>query len=794
MMAAPKRAPYHQLAWALHVAIVLALFALMSSTAKADHSVNLLPTACHFKTDSRDRFPSMLDASTAADCTTRPEQSSDVVWLSLDVTAAKPAADKDYVLAILRHWTERAIVQFHYADGTMVDYDVGPYEFDQYWSVGNFMAFPAPAREAPVTAVLVGLENASSITLFHQMSFVPTDQWEKKEINGRLLTMIITGILVAMLFYNIALAVVLRFTFHIHYCLVVFAALVYNLTAFGFVAHLTPGLISYGTQMNITILALGLTGLSGLLFLCSFLETGILSRAWIGAAKTIGYVFMGFSVVFVNMRGPYTETLELVLHLISFIGVLFVFAALMHAISRGSKAAIFYGAGWFLTVLGVLLRNLREFDLIPHSDAVAYSVSVGISLETIIFAIGIAYRIRRIMNERDNAKLESAKALAASQAKTDFLNHLSHEIRNPMSTIVGLSGLAAQTNLDDQQREYIRNIQVSGNVLMSLLNDTLDLSKIEAGKVSLETITFAPNDVFDTVLAVVGPKAQEKGLTLTFEGTKKLPSQLNGDPTRLSQILINLTNNAVKFTDNGSVTVVVKTAKPNETSVLLQCEVIDTGIGMSPNQLERVFHSFEQADASVNRKYGGSGLGLAICKQLVEVMGGTIRAESTLGAGSRFIFEMPFGVPAVQNSAAMGYQAATALSDKASDHGLVGVRVLVVEDNHINQLLISKLLEQADVEFEIASSGEEAVTMAARQTHDIILMDLNMPGIGGMESARIIRDNTPVKAQRPIIAITGHDDAETRDECLQVGINDLVVKPFTPNSLFDALRKWRNGL
>lgn len=788
-------------ATAQHCARLLLFLALLvctgfnssSAMAAVADPVNLLPSACHFKTGIQPNYPSMLDYIEQADCVTQPKASRETVWLSLDVDAAQPEANTDYVLAIYRHWTERAIIQFHYADGHMVDYDVGSYEFDSYWSVGNLIAFPAPAREAPVSNILVGLQNASSIKLFHQMSFVKTADWQSQQTAGRFLTVLITGILLAMLFYNLALAALLRFSFHFHYILAVFAALAYNVSAYGFLSYLVPGLVSHGVQMNITILALGLNGLAGLLFLCSFLEEGILTRRWMLIARSLGFLFFGLSVVFVNNRGPYTETLELWLHIVSFVGVLFIIAALIRALRHKSQAAWFYIVGWFLPIVGVIVRNMREFGIIPHSDIVGYSVSVGIALETIVLAVGVAHRISKIMIERDQAKLESAKASAASQAKSDFLAHFSHEVRNPMNAIIGLSELAAKTNLDKEQRSYVNNIQTSGNIMMKLLNDTLDISKIEAGKVSIEQIAFAPKDVLDSVEAVIGPKAEEKNLAFTVEGAEALPPFLTGDPTRLSQVLINLTTNAVKFTDQGRVTLALSVSPSSEETISLRVEVTDTGIGMTEEQVSRLFQSFSQADVSVTRKYGGTGLGLAISKQLVELMGGKIAAESKLGKGSCFYVELPFGLPAIEEDLAKPSEPAKPSTPEITGddaHLLEDVHILIVEDNKINQLLVSKILEQTSARFDIASSGAEAIDMASGTLYDLILMDLNLPEMDGLETTKAIRSLKNGKSL-PIIAMTGSADIGTRRNCLDAGMNDHVTKPFKPDTLYDTLSRWR---
>ncbi len=776
----------------LLLATLASVFGDSSAYAAAGTPINLLPSACHFTTETRDRFSSMLDHAEAADCSSDAKHSPDVVWLSLDVAAVNPAANTDYELAIYRHWTERAIIQFHYTDGFMQDYDVGAYEFDQFWSVGNYVSFDAPARDVPVSQILIGFQNPSSIKLFHQINFVKADDWQEGRAAGLLLTTVITGVLLAMLFYNIALATMLRFDFHFHYCMVVFAALAYNVSAYGFISYLLPGVISHGTQMNITILALGLNGMASIQFLCSFLEKDVLPPRLGQAARMAAYAFFGFSVIFVNARGPYTEWLELSLHITSFVGVLFVMAILLRAIWHKSQAAIFYAIGWLLPVVGVLARNLREIEVIPHSDFVSYSVSVGIALETVIFAIGVAHRISKIMNERDLAKLESAKAMAASQAKTDFLAHMSHEIRNPMSTIIGLSGLAAQTDLNEQQREYIQNIQTSGNVLMDLLNDTLDMSKIEAGKVTIENIVFAPGDVLHGVRAVIEPRARQKALSLVIEGENTLPETLISDPTRLSQILINLANNAVKFTEQGSVTLSFSTDSGPANTILLKCEVTDTGIGMTAAQVSRLFQSYSQADASVTRKYGGTGLGLSISKQLVELMGGQIGVNSEPGKGSTFFFRLPMQLPD-KDAYTEKHQDQQAANPTApnDDNPLAGASILVVEDNHINQLLISKVLEAVQAKFDLASGGQQAIGMVMANRYDLILMDLNMPDMDGVETTTRIRATTEGR-NIPIIAMTGSVDVASRQACLDAGMNDHVSKPFKQSVLLETLGRWRD--
>jgi len=773
--------------WWLFALAVLACLMVMASAAKAAESPNgpnLLPTACHFRTDTQPSFDSMLPRLPEAQCDSTPMPGEGVVWLSLDVARVTPEAGTDYALLLFREWTDRAIVQIHYGDGHMTSYDVNDHGFDDYWSVGNFLRFDAPARAAPVSHVLVGLENTASIRTFRQINFVPAQAWAASETDGRLLAGLIIGILMAMLFYNITLAAVLRFDFHVHYCIFVFAVVLYNFTAYGMMSHFLPGTMGIGAQMNLTILALGLIGFSGLQFLVSFIEKGILGDRWRGAAHVLAYAFMASAILYAATRGWHTDTIDLIFNLMSGLGVLFILATLIKSLMAGSRAAIFYAVGWLLPIVGVALRVMRGFDIIPHSSLVEYSMSIGMALETIVLSIGIADRISTIRKDRDEAKVAEEKARAASQAKSDFLAHISHEIRTPMNAIIGMTELVATTKLTDKQRDYVGNIQISGNVLMALLNDILDLSKIEAGKVDIEHIPFSPADIFRNVQAIAAPKAEEKGLTFSLEGVDALPDQLVGDPTRLSQILINLSNNAVKFTEEGSVTISVAARGKRADTLTLTCEVKDTGIGMTPEQQGKLFKAFNQADETVTRRYGGTGLGLAICKQLVGLMGGNIAVESTPGKGSCFRFSLPFTkVPKQADSAAKKIPSAT----EAAHYK--GRRVLVAEDNEINQLLARRALEPTGLEIDIAANGTEALKLADKHAYDLIFMDLNMPDMDGITVTRTIREKDG-GTRVPIIALTASVAAKDIEACMSAGMNDHVSKPFKPDALHQALSRW----
>lgn len=763
---------------------VVALLTMQSVNAKdTSPPANLLMTACHFHTDIESSYPSMLSKAAKADCQTEAQPSRKMVWLSLDLSEVAPKPNTNYELALFRHWTERAVIQIHYADGYMHAYDVGSYAFDQYWSVGNFVTFEAPARASKVSNILIGLQNPSSVKLFRQINFVETENWENSKDIGRILTTIIVGILIAMLCYNIVLAIMLKFDFHLHYCLFVFSILLYNLTAYGFVAHFAPGTLSVGTQMNITILALALNGWSGIFFLCSFLEEGTVSKRWKQTGRIFACSFIGVSFLYVIARGWHADTTDLVFNLMSMIGILYVFTTLVKALRRGSRAAIFYVVGWALPIIGVILRILRGFDIIPHSAIVEYGMSTGMAVETIILSIGIADRISEIKKDRDQAKVDTARARASSKAKSDFLAHMSHEIRTPMNAIIGLSDVLDRTKLDTRQKEHLKDIRTSSKVLLNLLNGVLDYSKAEAGKLVLEKIPFKPRDIFADLDAIVGSKAREKGLSLTLEGVEQLPEQLSGDPTRLGQILINLTNNAVKFTNNGHINIHVMTEALEGNNIMLKCQVKDTGIGMTNSQISKLFQSYSQGDASVTRIYGGTGLGLAICKQLIDLMDGSISVTSEPDAGSTFYFSVPMGIVAtetIHNEISLSDPPETIVSGTGY--------ILLVEDNKINQRLAATLLNAKGFKLDIAENGKDAIALASQNPYDVILMDLNLPGINGFETAKSIQ--TEGNKNSLIIALTANDRAATLADCLEAGMKDVIEKPIQRTILYEKLDLW----
>lgn len=457
-----------------------------------------------------------------------------------------------------------------------------------------------------------------------------------------------------------------------------------------------------------------------------------------------------------------------------------------------------------MAALGVVLTT----SMSEVQQSTRLSVQVGaalvVGLAVVRQALQLQERDRLIVVERmlrqreaelESRVIERTRALiaareaaeAANQAKSEFLANMSHEIRTPLNAVLGFAQVAAASTTDAVQQQWMEKIQQAGQQLLRLINDILDMSKIEAHKLDLEHLRFDIGSVLRAIELQSSEQARQKGLTLVFDIAPDVNQPLMGDPLRIGQIVSNYVSNAIKFTSSGRVEVRARLVSQDDRFAELRIDVLDTGPGMSAEALGRMFKAFEQADNSTTRRFGGTGLGLAICQRLADLMGGAVGASSVPGHGSQFWFRVRLekGLRLVETSS-------TPSASAGQGGSLEGARVLLVEDNELNQMLASAILEQQGCVVRVAASGLEAIEWLRTEPFDCVLMDMQMPRMDGLTATRRIRSEA-LQPGIPIIAMTANVMETDQRACRDAGMDDFVGKPFDLQQLLSTLRKWTAG-
>lgn len=552
-----------------------------------------------------------------------------------------------------------------------------------------------------------------------------------------------------------------------------------------------------------TSVGYGISFVTLLIFMRRMLNT---SRVIPGLDR-INKIFIGAHLIFLIGYVVSLTTFLKTSALLFFVTALLIVANGVFCAVKRQRSAYFFLSAFAMLLIGIVVTVLTNFSLLPGNIFTMNSLQFGSAFEMLLLALALADRFNEIKRDKEKSQelalkvqlhlvesLQSSErelaqsrdaAETANRAKSTFLANMSHEIRTPMNGIIGMATIMRRGDVTAKQADQLNKINTAAEHLLGILNDILDISKIEAGKLVVEEVPVSINNLLANVSSILSEHASDKNIPLLVQ-TASLPPNLYGDPMRLQQALLNYATNAIKFTEKGSVTLRVLKQEESADSILLRFEVVDTGIGIHPETLPQLFSAFKQADNSTTRQYGGTGLGLAITRRLCKLMGGDAGVESTPGSGSIFWFTAR--LKKITTGASMvtmeNSDAETIIRQRYH-----GYRILVVDDEPLNREVAQEQLLGAGLAVDTAEDGATAIAMARKNTYTAIFMDMQMPNIDGLEATRQIRE-IPGYRQTPIIAVTGNAFTEDKERCLAAGMNDFLTKPIYPDVLFATLLRW----
>jgi signal transduction histidine kinase/DNA-binding response OmpR family regulator/HPt (histidine-containing phosphotransfer) domain-containing protein len=640
---------------------------------------------------------------------------------------------------------------------------------------------PSIFRGGPVPAFLLHLEPGQRYDVLLRVdtngpkilpiSFAKPGVFYEEALRDRLVQGILTGLFLCLLLYSLAQWANLRESLFAKYSLLIGGLALYNIAWWGLGAEYLWGASTWATENATGIISL-MTSCGAYLFVGSALTRPGVDRIFPRLMQT-GAVLCVIAAIAFGVGLIHDEALVAVVGSLGIMPMLLGLPGAFNRARRGDTVGIYFLVGWAAS----FMSSVVQAQVIKGGMDATYwtlnSTQFGGTFDMLVFMRILGLRTKSIQEAM-------VRAEAATRMKSEFLANMSHEIRTPMNAIIGMSRLALMADPNPKQRNYLGKILGAGEHLLGIINDILDFSKIEAGRMTVDRVPFDLDDMLDHLASIAAIKTDARRVELVFCVPRGVPGRLVGDPLRLGQVLINLTNNAVKFTEDGEIVVAVDVVEREAGRVVLRFSVSDTGIGMDAEQLARLFQSFTQADNSITRKYGGTGLGLSISKQLVELMGGTITVTSTPGVGSRFSFTVPLGIADADAAAA------------PTGAELQRMRVMVVDDSAGARDALVEMLVGFGIHADAVASGEESLARLAHAVQEgspyqVVLMDYMMPGWDGVETIRRIRADARFAAPPAILMVS----ACTREGVLQqegdLPLSGFLTKPVGPALLYDSL-------